>query len=437
MSTATVTKLDDERLIREGEAAVDLYNKDLKNARARIMPMARGLLAAKRKYPATQDFGDWLQTSSYREVERNDRAALIKIGENDEFAAKFVRTTSLISPELIWEAVRELKAALPLCPEYYANVDVSTSDDLNSTNSAIDQPETHAEAPTTPIQPVSNFPEAEKIPAVTRVKHPIVNMDSSPINPSRTILAKTFGLSGDDVVALLSAYPTNRQKALSAEIMKLHGNHKMRARACKLIQLALEVAKSDNAPNLNKGLGLDIRMFWPHLPEAFCKYIDASGASLAKNFERLTLVNAKAMEMAGASAHQLHNEINHILQHGSERPPAAEKPVVIPEQSRIRHEVKFCGGRIWPSDLLNVTDADLISGWHLAHHWISYLETARPQRPNEIAQMLAQMTNDIGEASSKEGLVDVMRACVAAFLKVNNNAAKVDLSNSMAPGLKI
>jgi hypothetical protein len=123
--TASIARLDDERLIREGEAAVDLYNRDLKSARARIMPMARGLLAAKRKYPATQDFGDWLQTSSYREIGQTDRAALIKIGENDDFAAKFMRITILTSPESIWDAIRDLmptseRSELDLTPEHAA-----------------------------------------------------------------------------------------------------------------------------------------------------------------------------------------------------------------------------------------------------------------------------------------------------------------------------
>jgi hypothetical protein len=39
----------DERLIREGEAAVERFKK----SRKEILPMARGLLAAKRKHPAT------------------------------------------------------------------------------------------------------------------------------------------------------------------------------------------------------------------------------------------------------------------------------------------------------------------------------------------------------------------------------------------------
>jgi hypothetical protein len=98
----------DERLIREGEAAVDDYNRSHERARKNIIPMARGLLAARRKYPANQEFGDWLQTSAYRELEKDDRAALINIGQHEEWATKYIRTTKLISPRTIWDAIEEL-----------------------------------------------------------------------------------------------------------------------------------------------------------------------------------------------------------------------------------------------------------------------------------------------------------------------------------------
>jgi len=121
-----ITGLDDERSIREGETAVERYHNSRDEARAQIMPMARGLLAAKRKYPATQEFGNWLDTSRYARLEKDDRAALIKIGEHEEFAIKFIRTTSLISPETIWDAIKE---RLP------------TSDDPNSTSNPPPAPE--------------------------------------------------------------------------------------------------------------------------------------------------------------------------------------------------------------------------------------------------------------------------------------------------------
>ena len=113
---------DDERSIREGETAVEWYHNSRDEARAQIMPMARGLCAAKRKYPATQEFGNWLQKSPYWKLGQTDRAALIKIGEHEETASQFIRTTSLISPETIWDAIKGL---LPSS---------ATSDDRNSTS---------------------------------------------------------------------------------------------------------------------------------------------------------------------------------------------------------------------------------------------------------------------------------------------------------------
>jgi hypothetical protein len=39
-------------------------------------------------------------------------------------------------------------------------------------------------------------------------------------------------------------------------------------------------------------------------------------------------------------------------------------------------------------------------------------------------------------ALSKDGLARVMRVCLAAFVEKNSKAAKANLSDSMAPGLK-
>src|SRR6188768_654005 len=164
----TISNFDDERLIREGEAAVDGYNKDMKNARARIMPMARGLLAAKRKYPATLDFGDWLKTSSYREVGDTDRAALIHIGEHDMFAEKFMRTTSLMSPQTIWDAIRDL---------------MPSSYDRNSTavvHNIVQQPQTATVLPEKPTTPVQNEPRKDR-------SAPVQVRDTDPLSDMRRV----------------------------------------------------------------------------------------------------------------------------------------------------------------------------------------------------------------------------------------------------------
>jgi hypothetical protein len=116
----------DERAIAEGEAAAEKFGR----SREQILPMARGLAAAKRKYPETQQFGDWLDGSAYSRLGKNDRAAVISIGEQlDEHEAtivKFLASTDLISPQTIWSELREKveapKKARPapkVDPSYY------------------------------------------------------------------------------------------------------------------------------------------------------------------------------------------------------------------------------------------------------------------------------------------------------------------------------
>jgi hypothetical protein len=124
--------LDDDRLIADGEAAVERYHK----SREQILPMARGLLAAKRKYPATQEFGEWLQNSPYSMFGKNDRSALISIGEqldeHEDFIVEFLARTELISPQTIMAEIRKkLQPALSIDPSYYDSKSEPVSTDAN------------------------------------------------------------------------------------------------------------------------------------------------------------------------------------------------------------------------------------------------------------------------------------------------------------------
>src|SRR5205085_942446 len=90
---------DDEHLIAEGEAAAEQFKK----SREQILPMARGLLAAKRKHPATRKFNAWPKgTTHYLRIGDHDRAALIKIGEQlderEDVVVEFLKGTNLVSP---------------------------------------------------------------------------------------------------------------------------------------------------------------------------------------------------------------------------------------------------------------------------------------------------------------------------------------------------
>jgi hypothetical protein len=144
---AIITSFEDQRTIRDGEQAVERYLNAEEDARREIMPMARGLLAARREYRANTAFGDWLRASTYSKIGKDDRACLIKLAENDAFAEKFIRTTRLVSPEIIWDAIREL---LP------------SSDDPKTDPQIPSTPETDPIACAEPPAPVSVPAESDK-----------------------------------------------------------------------------------------------------------------------------------------------------------------------------------------------------------------------------------------------------------------------------------
>ena len=102
-------ELDDDELIRRGEELVQPFLSDLASAHSRIVGLAKGLAAAKRKYPNTARFGAWLASSPYNELGDTARAALIKLGEHEAEAEPILRTTKSASPELICGAKSRLR----------------------------------------------------------------------------------------------------------------------------------------------------------------------------------------------------------------------------------------------------------------------------------------------------------------------------------------
>jgi hypothetical protein len=91
-------------LVTIGEDAARAFARGTKKLKEHIEPMALGLAEAKRRYPALIAFGEWVRGSAYAALLKNDRAALIKIGENwsDELAARIAEIPSA-SPRAIWE----------------------------------------------------------------------------------------------------------------------------------------------------------------------------------------------------------------------------------------------------------------------------------------------------------------------------------------------
>jgi hypothetical protein len=95
---------------------------------------------ASRANPATQDFGDWLRASTYSEISKDDRSALIHIGEHEHFASIYLKKHRSTSPELIWDAIRDL---------------VPSSDNPKSTSEMIVPNETAPIEPSEPANPAA------------------------------------------------------------------------------------------------------------------------------------------------------------------------------------------------------------------------------------------------------------------------------------------
>jgi len=150
---ATVSSLDDERTIRDGEACVTRFERSLSDAREQIIPIARGLLAARRKYPSNEAFGEWFRGSPYHIFNPNDRAALINIGEYEQQIGPFLKDTTLTAPQLIWStyggAAKALAPIVLLPP--------------SKTTAAENLPEIAAE-PTPQPEKTSLEPIAEAVP---------------------------------------------------------------------------------------------------------------------------------------------------------------------------------------------------------------------------------------------------------------------------------
>jgi hypothetical protein len=103
MVDGRVVQLEQTRLLREGEAAAKRYKTRAGENRMDIYPMARGLHAARQIYASNQAFSVWLQKSEYADIEKDDRAALINLGQlASQALLQFLGETTLVSPRLIW-----------------------------------------------------------------------------------------------------------------------------------------------------------------------------------------------------------------------------------------------------------------------------------------------------------------------------------------------
>ena len=327
---------EDEKLIRDGEAAVDLYNKDIRSARTRIMPMARGLLAARRRHPSNQDFGDWLQTSSYREIEADDRAALIKLGEHEGFAEKFVRTTSLISPRTIWDAIRDL---MPL------SHDAKTTPEPESTPEPEPEPavETETEETVVTKQEVST-PEQPHAPG----PYPA---------PKES---KIYELYGKEIGTVLCQYFQHARKPkLFMRLLEIKGESGKKHAKHKINYLAKRCTMPDYPEKLRADAEVwSSRLLYPHLPQKLLDMKPSTLSGLHKyhtalvETERLFVLTPEfgvtdPPMIAFNKAHSIYQSIIHRSNGDGDRSAHVHTPTFAPDDGKPPVVVR--GTQLWPA----------------------------------------------------------------------------------------
>jgi hypothetical protein len=97
---------DDRELARKGEAAIkEIAARHAESAC--ILPMAYGLMAALYQYRTAASFEAWFKSSEYADFSEADIEALLKIGEHCQIAEEFLRTTDLVEPQEIWNAIKD------------------------------------------------------------------------------------------------------------------------------------------------------------------------------------------------------------------------------------------------------------------------------------------------------------------------------------------
>jgi hypothetical protein len=107
VAAEAVAVSDDEELAKEGAAAVERYLSGQAEMRALILPMAYGLMAALYHYRTAASFNAWLKSSEFADFSEADIAALLKIAEHCQIAEEFLRTTHLVDPQEIWNAIKD------------------------------------------------------------------------------------------------------------------------------------------------------------------------------------------------------------------------------------------------------------------------------------------------------------------------------------------
>ena len=106
-------------LIQIGEEALVKNQAAVARLQGKLIIIARGMLAARRKYPNQRDFAVWFTSSPYEELaldwmqcsQSRCVRVLCDIADNEAEAIKVIRATGTADPDFIWQQMMKARRA--------------------------------------------------------------------------------------------------------------------------------------------------------------------------------------------------------------------------------------------------------------------------------------------------------------------------------------
>jgi hypothetical protein len=148
-----------ERDWHDGLKAINELFEHAEGARLRWCRIGKGLLAGRLKCPADRDFNDWLDSTNYRMVSRNERSDAMWLAVNATIALPALLETRITNPERARRHLREnLPAIYVLCTEVRSVTDTSVTDSVSPP-----QPELPQES--APAPQIASEPDRQEAPS--------------------------------------------------------------------------------------------------------------------------------------------------------------------------------------------------------------------------------------------------------------------------------
>ncbi len=336
-----MTSLTDALIARGQDAVKSIAASTGQSVRDNLFEAGRGLMEAREKFPADQEFNTWLHSSVYSFVNSDEQAALIKLGEYETELRPLIEGSTLTSARAIWhqfkdavEAMRSFSGAIPA-------TDVQTTAEIGNYVEAADHENDEAGAP-----------DCWKPPK------------ARPKNPTK--LTKALGDNADHLYGWFSS------NAIRQTLSPLTSEQRGKPMLDKVAKTVLDGScRHARTADLRK---FDVRTAFPHLPEKFTRgtFGGKRAPTIYKTWRRLTELNkicaehsTYTVEAAAPNGtyllrtpeheHDIDRLAHHWWQTGSllnapknpvENDYASDDPLpALPEGTR---ELVFHGARVWP-----------------------------------------------------------------------------------------